>query len=83
MVIEVTWQDSCAEQAYFSKHAIEHKRPLIRHNVGYEVARTDECIVMSSGVIDNLFDAEQGYDGYICIPLTMVVKESKLQAKEL
>lgn len=70
--VKVIWLDSWSDMEYLEVDAANHVTAAIRENVGYLLRVDQEVLVLTSGIIDNLFKGKTRADGIQVIPTCMV-----------
>ena len=76
-LVEVTWLDAWGDQAHLEEDAVINLAPIERRNVGFLMKGDDEKVIVTQGVIINLFAGKTFMDGIVVIPREMV-KEMKV-----
>ena len=69
--------DAWGDQAHLEEDAVINLAPIERRNVGFLMKGDDEKVIVTQGVIINLFAGKTFMDGIVVIPREMV-KEMKV-----
>lgn len=70
--VEVTWLDAWGDNAHLEEDAVVDLAPVERQNIGFLVKGDSDKIILTSGVIHNLFAGKTFVDGVMVIPRGMI-----------
>ena len=73
-IVEITWLDAWDDTAYLEEAATENLAPIERRNVGYLIKGDADKVIITSGVINNLYAGKVFIDGVIVIPRSMITE---------
>lgn len=79
VIIEVVWEDAFKEESSVPANFNTDVEPISRRNVGYLIQQTENVVVISSGILDNGYKGEKGFDGFEVFPWA-IVKEVNVLA---
>lgn len=71
-IVEVIWLDAWGDDAHIELDAGGNLISAKRHNVGYLIKGDDKVIIITQGIIDNLFQGKTFTDGVMLIPRGMI-----------
>ena len=77
--VEVTWLDAWSDGAYLDWDAVRDVEAATRTNVGYVMRDDAEVIVITPGIVHNLFEDRVQVEGIHVIPKCMVQEINELR----
>ena len=78
-IVEIIWIDAWSDEAHLKIEAIADFNPITRQNVGLLIENTGERVVITSGLIQNVFPGETLIDGILVIPRGMIKEINHLE----
>ena len=71
-LVEVTWLDAWGDDAHLEEEAVINLAPVERRNVGFLMKSDDDKVILTQGIISNLFAGKTFMDGIVVIPRGMI-----------
>ena len=71
-LVEVTWLDAWGDDAHLIEEAVINLAPVERRNVGFLMKSDDDKVILTQGIISNLFAGKTFMDGIVVIPRGMI-----------
>jgi hypothetical protein len=75
--VKVTWLDAWGDDAHLEEEAAVNLIPIERQNIGLLIKGDSDKVILTSGLIYNLFAGKTFIDGIMVIPRGMI-KEIKV-----
>ena len=71
-LVEVTWLDAWSDEAHLEEGALVGLAPIDRRNVGFLMRDDEAKVIITQGIINNLFAGKTFMDGIVVIPRGMI-----------
>ena len=71
-LVEVTWLDAWGDDAHLEEEAVTNFAPVERRNVGFLMRGDETKVIITQGIINNLFAGKTFMDGIVVIPRGMI-----------
>jgi len=70
--VEVAWLDALSDDAHLELDAISDFIPATRTNIGFLLKDDGAEIIITQGLLENVYSGKTLMDGYILIPKGMI-----------
>ena len=71
-LVEVIWLDAWSDEAHLEEDAVINLAPIERRNVGFLMNGDEAKVIITQGIISNLFAGKIFMDGIVVIPRGMI-----------
>ena len=71
-LVEITWIDAWGDDAHFEIDALTNLVPVERYNAGFLIMEDENKVIITPGLVNNLFQGKLLVDGFMVIPWGMI-----------